>query len=350
MWNPRLEVIASDEARQHERFDEVQRRVSRISAPQVATRNPDSVVTLQVEVNRGRFLKPCPGQKGNVCCGYWVVEWGMGCPFRCRYCVLQYYQNPGNVLWYLNWEQLIAEIEEARRQTIGIMRIGTGEFGDSLTLEEIFPLNGFLAERLSEWPGVFLEVKSKRAGLEEMRAWPNKDRIITAFSVNPETLIERWEQGADSLENRLRFARQAAEWGFLPAFHFDPILPVPGWQTLYDEAISRIHEVMGSLPIAWFSLGVLRFPKGFFAIVAENYPGTDLFFEEFYPCSDGKMRMFRPLREEVYRFLLDRLTERFPRVRSYLCMESPEVWRRLGRNEGCSGQLKKLLDGSLTGV
>ena len=334
---------ATPAARAHERFEEIRRRLAAVPCYDEDDTEVGGNI-LQLDVNRGRFLKPCPGQKGNVCCGYWVVEWGMGCPYRCQYCVLQVYQTPGRVLWYLNWEQILLEIAEVRSRTSGILRIGTGEFGDSLALEEAFPLNAFLAERLSDWPDVVLEVKSKRAGIMAMRDWPNKERIIAAFSLNPAALIDRFESGTADLESRLAFARQASAWGLRPAFHFDPLLPVPGWEHLYEAALTRVSEMAGDLPIAWFSLGVLRFPKGFPETVIGEYPETKLFFEECYPCSDGKMRMFRPFREKVYRFLLDRLSVLFPKTTVYLCMESPDVWRRLPRPEASSAQLKGLLD------
>ncbi len=298
--------------------------------------------------NDGAFIKPCPGQKGSICCGYWVVEWGMGCPFGCEYCIIQNYTRAGDVTLYLNWEDCRREIFELRQRFKGPIRLGTGQFGDPLALETIFPLNTAIIDWTTDLPDFTVEIKTKSAFIEPVLQARSARHVTLAFSLNPQEIIDRLEHGAASLEERLQAAVTAARsTGCRLAFHFDPVIPVTDWKQKYSEVFQRMHQLLQGLPINWISLGTFRFPKGFQEYVEKYHPETGIFSEEFYPSADGKIRYFRPFREEIYRFMRAGLAACFAETPVYMCMETPEVWERLLHRPFFGNDLKQLLDSSL---
>jgi len=303
---------------------------------------------LLLTVNRGAFIKPCPGQKGSVCCGYWVVEWGMGCPFECEYCIIQNYTQAGDVTLFLNWEDCQREIVELRNKVSGPIRLGTGQFGDPLALEEIFPLNAAIIAMTADMPDFTVEIKSKSSYIGPVIRAERAEHVTLAFSLNPQSIIDRLEHGAASLEERLKAAAYAvARKNCRLAFHFDPLIPVDNWQEEYRSVFMLMDRHLRGLPINWISLGTFRFPKGFQEQVEKYHPNTGIFAEEFYPSTDGKIRYFRPFREQIYQFARTELGGLFPETPVYLCMETPEVWERLEKRPFFSGDLKKLLDRSV---
>lgn len=303
---------------------------------------------LLLTLNRGAFIKPCPGQKGSVCCGYWVVEWGMGCPFECEYCIIQNYTGAGDVTLFLNWEDCRREILELRERISGPIRLGTGQFGDPLALEGIFPLNAAIIDWTAGMQDFTLEVKSKSSDIAAIMQAKDARHVTLAFSLNPQEYIDRLEHGAASLRARLTAAATAArEKGCALAFHFDPLLPLQDWQQKYSEVFALMHEYLRGLKINWISLGTFRFPKGFQEYVEKYHPDTGIFAEEFYPSTDGKIRYFRPFREQIYNFARAGLQKYFADVPVYMCMETPEVWERLKQCNFTSADLKKMLDRSL---
>ncbi|GAB4272591.1 MAG: hypothetical protein Kow0029_11360 [Candidatus Rifleibacteriota bacterium] len=298
--------------------------------------------------NRGAFIKPCPGQKGSVCCGYWVVEWGLGCPFACEYCILQNYTGAGDVTLFVNLEDCKNEIIDLRNRLKGPIRLGTGQFGDPMALEQIFPLN----EKIIDWTRNFkdfkLEIKTKSDYIQPVLDNAPAKHVIMAFSLNPQTLIDRLEHGAASLEARLNAARQVArEADCSLAFHFDPILPLNDWKNEYRKVFDLMHEKLQGLRIDWISLGTFRFPKGFPDLVEKFHPESPILLEEFYPSEDGKLRYFRPFREEIYKFAMGSLKKAFPDTAIYICMETKHVWERLCEHEFNSSDLKNILDSRL---
>ena len=295
--------------------------------------------------NRGQFVKPCPGQKGSVCCGYWVVEWGLGCPFACEYCIIQNYTGAGDITLFVNWEDCHREIIELRERFPGPIRLGTGQFGDPLALEEIYPLNARIIEWTSEFQNFNLEIKTKSDFIEPILSAKSAHHLTLAFSLNPQKLVEKLEHGAASLSARLDAAKKAAtQTGCALAFHFDPVIPCEDWQNEYAQVFEAMHEKLHGLKINWISMGTFRFPAGFQEQVEKYHPDSEILTEEFYPSADGKVRYFRPFREQIYNFVMPRLKGLFPETAVYICMETASVWERLLKQEFLSKDLKKALD------
>jgi spore photoproduct lyase len=88
--------------------------------------------------NRGAFFKPCPGTRDYRCCDYQVLNIGMNCPMDCVYCILQAYLNNPWLSFFVNVDQLFAELDLALdAEPERFFRIGTGEFTDSLALDNL---------------------------------------------------------------------------------------------------------------------------------------------------------------------------------------------------------------------
>ena len=92
--------------------------------------------TLYLTQNRGAFLKSCPGTRHYTCCDYQILHIGSFCHMDCTYCVLQTYFHPPILQYFVNHEDLMAELDRVLgKSTNKIRRIGTGEFTDSLIWE-----------------------------------------------------------------------------------------------------------------------------------------------------------------------------------------------------------------------
>jgi len=294
--------------------------------------------------NRGRFIRNCPGQTGYVCCSLKVVMWSVGCPFTCEYCALQSYIEPGDLVLYVNIEEIEREVEEIFSGVKGPLRFTLGEYGDSLALESLFPAAKIISDLLTVREGVVVELKTKAKLEESIEEIERRDRVVISYSLNPSAVAERYEHLASTLEERLDSMEEALSLGFRIAFHFDPILRVDGWRDLYGNLVETLGPLIPAERVAWISMGTFRYPEAMEEIVLRNFPSCDLFREETVPCPDGKRRLPRPLREETYSYLLSRLKEFFPPERVYICMESRDVWDRVFGSSLSGAGLKRRLD------
>jgi len=163
--------------------------------------------------HRGEFLKKCPGSEGQVCCNYFVINFASNCPMDCSYCYLQEYlaHNP-ELKVFSNVDDLLTEADELLSQHRRFFfRIGTGEITDSLALD---PYIGFAREVIpffAEQPNVLLELKTKSDCIEGLLRVDPKERVVVAWSMNPQWVIDMEEHGTATLSERLAAARRCQE-------------------------------------------------------------------------------------------------------------------------------------------
>lgn len=300
---------------------------------------------------KGNFLKSCPGTKNYICCGYQIFHLGEGCPLDCSYCILQLYLNrPGLKIWGNLIEEGFKELKnflKERKKQKKVVRIGTGEFTDSLALENIT----HISERLihfweEEDPLGVLELKTKIALQEEFfKKLKGNSRVIFAWSVNTEEIINREEKGTAPLLARIESAQRAINYGFTVAFHFDPLILHPSSYENYPKVLEKILQSIPSDKIAWISFGTLRFPKALKEIAQKRFPSTKIYTEEFIEGLDQKNRYFIDERKKLYSSLGKLIKETKDIITYYFCMESERIWEEvLGEKIYTSEKLAEKLD------
>lgn len=306
---------------------------------------PEAKTTLLLAVQKGPFRRPCPGTKDYLCCGYQVLQVALGCPMDCTYCVLQGYLNLAAITIFVNVEDLLAELETDWQANPGCAwRLGTGEFGDSLALDRLMGLNEGLIPWFKGRRGAVLEIKSKRTEIEELLPLGPNPQVIFAWSLNPEEVSAADERFASPLRARLKAAQAAAAAGFRVALHFDPLIYFPGWEDAYRRTVAGLGELVPAQQIAWISLGGLRFMPSLRPLINQRFPGSRLAAQEMVRAPDGKLRYFKGLRVEMYGRLREWLAAAAPGAQTYLCMESPRVWREVFGSAPTPEELAQRLD------
>jgi len=306
---------------------------------------PDKETVLVIK-NRGRFIKPCPGSKGYLCCGYYILHLALNCPLSCSYCILQSYLNTPFLTIYANIDDLTAELKEfMEKRGKQLYRIGTGEFTDSLVLDHLIDYVDMVAPLFSASSHTFLELKSKTAAIDGLTKLKHRERIVVSWSLNTPKIIEKEEFRTASLEERIEAARSCERMGYRVGFHFDPLISYPGWENEYCGVIGKLFDRIEKKSIAWISLGALRFMPSLKKVIQSRFPKTRLLHEEFISGLDGKMRYFKPIRIEMYTRIVKEIRKYDSECFVYLCMESREVWQKsLGRAPSSDEELTEWLD------
>jgi len=271
------------------------------------------------------FIKPCPCTKNHLGCGYWILNAGFGCPYDCSYCYLQQYQNfPGITLpsdldgFFLNFETFFKKINRP-------IRIGTGEFCDSLALDDLTlyseKLIGFFSKK-----DVLFELKTKSANIKNILKSKPAKNIIISWSLMPQPIISSEEYAVSELNSRIESALKVQKHGFSIAFHFDPIIYYPGWEKGYTKLIEQIYSLI-SPPLAWISLGTLRFNRELKPVIEKRFPESRIVYGELLIGKDKKLRYPEFLRKDIYQKVFRQIRKYDKITPVYLCMESKEIWR-----------------------
>ncbi|MFH1665695.1 MAG: spore photoproduct lyase family protein [Candidatus Omnitrophota bacterium] len=282
--------------------------------------------------NRTDFIKICPCTRDCNRCGYWILNIGFGCPVDCAYCYLQLYSNAPGIILTANIEDYYKPIEELDRKTRKRIRIGTGEFTDSLAFDKYTGYSSSLIPFFGKARNLVLELKTKISGIDNvLRETPNPNTVIS-WSMNTRGIADKYEKGASGIGERIDAARRAAERGYRIGFHFDPIVYYRGWEDEYRAVVDEIFSY-GEIrrAAAWISLGTLRYTPGLKQAAEQRFEENGIYYEgEFFADIDGKLRYPRQLRAEMYNKMAGWIGRRVPGCWVYLCMEPEEVWEKTG--------------------
>lgn len=275
----------------------------------------------------GSFIKKCPGTRDYICCDLEIIHFGLGCYLDCSYCILQSYLDTSSLVLFGNVDEAFEELEDLlSRPATRRKRFCTGEFTDSLLLEEMTGLGARLVKLFSKSRDRVLELKTKTVNIDGLLELDHGGRTIISFSVNAPDVARNEESRAVPLKKRIEAAGRAVENGYRVGFHFDPLIIHENWQDGYRQTVEDIYKVVPPDKIAWISLGAFRYLPGLKPIIRKRHPKSHITDEEFILAPDGKMRYLRPIRVEMYKLLLNAIRKCDPDACVYMCMESPRVW------------------------
>jgi len=287
---------------------------------------------LYIANNKGKMVKKCPCSRGVINCGYYVIEWMLNCPMMCSYCYLQAYLDVPYLMIYANQDKILEELDRLRVRLYRFpLRIGTGEYSDSIAFSEISGINELLIDFFSKANNWLLEIKSKTY-IKLDREFPRN--YIFSFSLNDIDVARKEELKAISLYDRLYNAREIVEAGYLVSFHFDPI--IMHISDNIDEAIERylfiVDEIFRIVPkeaVIWMSLGGMRFMPRQKYIAYRNHKNSMVYSFIFKKERDGKYRYDKYIRIRFYKALYERIKRYNKHTFVYLCMEFMDVYKEV---------------------
>ena len=272
------------------------------------------------------FFKKCPCSSNTLSCGYHIFNLGFGCIFECNYCFLQGYTNSPGVMFPANIEGFFDRFNSYKKPA---MRIGTGEFSDSLALDKITEYSIPIIEFFKKHEDVFFEFKTKSAEIKNVLKTNHSGNIVISWSLNPQKIIDDNELLTPTLNERLNAASKCVEAGYKVGFHFDPVIFFSGWEKQYHNLIEALFNKIKPRHIAWISIGTFRFNPRLKPIIERRFPENKILNEELLLGYDNKLRYPYNIRYNIYKEIISRLKKHSGKLNLYLCMEKVSMWKEL---------------------
>jgi len=292
-------------------------------------KNYSSKEVLILKEFMGRKFQKCPGSPKVICCNYYLLNTCFNCLFNCTYCFLNSYINSFGIVQFVNLDDLADIIESFCNKENRILRVGTGEFTDSLMFDEVTQVAANLIEATSSIEKLFLEFKTKSSSIDHLKDVKAKGNATLAWTLNTQRNIDLYEEGTSNIHERIAACAKAQSWGYYTALHFDPIIKYDNFIDEYFKVIEMMAEKLTPSKIVWISLGCFRYSPGFKDIIKNTFPDEKLTLEEMFQGIDGKYRYITPERAEIYKKIKEKIKIHFPNVFIYLCMEDSDMWRRV---------------------
>ena len=285
--------------------------------------------SLALMIKKGRAVKEFPPGQKSARKELYIFA-AQGCPYDCHYCYLQAYsQNPAPII-FVNTSDILKQIEEAivefRHQR---PYFHAGELADALAFDPLTNFSKSLIDIFNNYPQATLELRTKSTEVENLLSTAHKQNIIPSWTFSPQEVVRLYETGTPSLEFRISAAKRCQEAGYLIGLRLDPIIRISNWQKAYGEMMEAIFSELDPEGIESACLGCFRYTRALEHIIRLRFPEALLLLDEFVLSQDGKFRYFKPLRVRMYRYIIGLLKKRAPKLPISLCMETPEVQRRL---------------------
>lgn len=233
--------------------------------------------TIFVTVNSQKKLKSCRPSAD------YQFSLSSSCPGHCEYCYLQTTQGEKPYMKvFVNIDDILKVIQEhISINSPNITSFECGSITDPVALEH---LSGNLKKTI-EFFG-----ESEKGRLRVITKFNNVDSFLDIdhnkhtkfrFSINTRDVINKFEHGTCSFEERLEAARKIASAGYPLGFIVAPIMIYDNWKSDYEELITRLkYELREYDEEITFELIQHRFTASAKELILTRFPNTQLDMDE----------------------------------------------------------------------
>ena len=164
-----------------------------------------------------------------------------------------------------------------------------------------------------------IEIRTKCANLPFEHLEPSP-QVIYAFTLSPQAVIDAYEHGTSSLNERIACAKKAAEDGFTIRLCFDPMIYCPDWKKHYESMLDSVFAEIDAEKLLDVSVGTFRVSQDYLKKMRKNEPYSAV-VQFPYQNIDGVYQYPKALAEEMEQFLTEQLKKKVPMENIFLWKE-----------------------------
>jgi len=283
-----------------------------------------------------RDASSCLKRWGGVCQSAYEIHSIYGCLHSCQYCHIG---SIVNVMLNLEeWSDRLQKQFERWEQKL----YKYDNQSDTLLFEPEYGASELLVPLFARTRDKYLLLYTKSDNVEHLLTLDPGGHTLINWSLSSETVSRVIEKGAPAVERRIQAARQCQEAGYRVRFRISPLVPIRGWQEEYRAMIECLFENLTPDLITLDVLGWMTadsLEQCMDCALLDEEALNSLYADPQGPpfSPHGKQLFHHDFREKAYyRFLLQEIRSHDATVPVSLCMETPEMWERLGPSLGMS--------------
>lgn len=185
----------------------------------------------------------------------------MNCLYNCDYCYLKGMYPSGIPVIFVNLEDTFRELEALL--TLHPVYLSVSYDTDLLAVESLTGYVKRWVEFTRSHPDLTIEIRTKCPRKDLFSKIEACDRVIFAYTISPDPIIQRFEHGTGSLAARLAAVKAAMEQGFSLRLCFDPMVYISDWKSVYHTMMDEVEEAIDLSRIRDFSVGSFRISESY---------------------------------------------------------------------------------------
>ncbi|ADL05120.1 SPL family radical SAM protein [Lacrimispora saccharolytica] len=214
-----------------------------------------------------------------------------GCTAMCHYCYLVCnYNKCAYLRLFVNREQMLKKIIDhgARMEKDYTYEIGSNS---DLVLENTITGNlAWTIENFSRSNYGYLTFPTKFNQVEPLLGISHGGRVIIRMSVNPQSIITRFEPGTSGLNARISALNSMCDAGYRVGLLIAPIIITEDWKNLYSELITTLSDQLTQKVKKQAPIEIIFMTYSYVqnAINTEAFPQADRLYEKELMTGRGR--------------------------------------------------------------
>ena len=208
----------------------------------------------------------------------------LNCLYNCEYCFLQGMYPSGNIVIFVNQDDLQNAIIDKLNQNKSfqrIMMVSISYNTDLLAMENFFPLTKSWIEFASKKTNLMIEIRTKSSDFSSIKNISPNENVILSWTISPQKVSRLYEHNAPPFIQRIVALNSAIEKGWKVRLCFDPVMYVDGWIEIYSEFFSSVFHTINGKKLYDITLGTFRMNKDYFNRIRSRNPKSDIFYSKY---------------------------------------------------------------------
>jgi len=230
----------------------------------------------------------------------------MNCLYDCEYCYLKGMYPSGNMVIFINIEDILLQLEEILKKHAVYLCVSYDT--DLMALEE---LTGFIKiwiqfAKLHE--KIKIEIRTKCCNDKMTEQLAPVDGVIYAVTMSPQYIIELYEHSTASMLQRIRWTKKMMDKGHLVRLCFDPMIYCKDWKKHYGDMLDIIIDEINMSQLLDVSVGSFRISCDYLKNMRRNAPYSGI-TQYPYENDNGVYHYKSETMAEMEQYLAQRLRE-----------------------------------------
>jgi spore photoproduct lyase len=208
----------------------------------------------------------------------------LNCLYNCDYCFLQGMYPSGNLVVFVNEDDLFYSITNKLKKLNNPsepMIVSISYNTDLMAMENIIPMTSRWIKFARKQENLKIEIRTKSALFSSLKNIQPTEKVILSWTLSPDMICEKYESTAPPLHLRLKSLKHALESGWTVRLCFDPVLFVNGWEEIYGRFIDTVFQEIKGEQLLDLTLGVFRMNKDYFKRIKKREIKSDLFYSDY---------------------------------------------------------------------
>ncbi len=198
----------------------------------------------------------------------------MNCLYDCEYCYLKGMYPSGNMVIFVNIEDIFAKTEELLSQHPVYLCVSYDT--DIMAAEYLTGYTAAWVDFARKHGNLAVEVRTKSANRAILEKLLPLDNVIYAFTLSPQQVIDAYEHKTPGLSARIACAEKAVSLGMKVRLCFDPMIYCNGWEEAYRTMLKEVFDSVSGEDIVDVSVGSFRVSQDYLKRMRKNSPNSSV--------------------------------------------------------------------------